>query len=73
MDLLIALEHILIVFQLVPDPLDKLLKEGVGNRVHELLLPWVDPAISHTLGLHDHVFDAEKVDLVEIVDEEKVV
>ena len=73
MDLLIALEHLLIVLQLIPNPLDQLLEEGVGDRVHELLLPRVDSAVPHSLCLHDDVLDAEEVDLVDVVDEEEVV
>ena len=71
-DLLVALKNLWVVLELVPDPLDQLLKEGVLHRRHELLVPRIDSAIA-VLLLHDNPLDAEKVDLVQVVNQEKVI
>ena len=71
-DLLVALKNLWVVLELVPDALNQLLEEGVLHRRHELLMPWIDGAIA-VLLLHDDPLDAEKVDLVQVINEEKVV
>ena len=72
-DLLVTLEHLRIVLQLIPDPLDQLLEERIGHRCHELLLPRVDLTIAHPKVVKNDPLDAAKVNLVQIVNEEEII